>query len=91
MVGYVTENDECRSRYLLRYFGQEDSSDCLTCDLCRAKRKAAPSSVERRIREYMKEHPEAGLMEVKAWIDSPESGLSQNAIEIYRNIVGNEY
>ncbi|MCD8313363.1 MAG: RecQ family zinc-binding domain-containing protein, partial [Bacteroidales bacterium] len=39
MIGYVTEDDECRSRYLLRYFGQEKASDCGTCDVCRAGRK----------------------------------------------------
>lgn len=38
MVGYVTEETECRSRYLLRYFGQEDSEDCGTCDVCRSRR-----------------------------------------------------
>lgn len=37
MIGYATEEDECRSRYLLRYFGQEESSDCGTCDVCRKK------------------------------------------------------
>lgn len=35
MVDYVQEEDECRSRYLLRYFGQEESTDCGTCDICR--------------------------------------------------------
>ena len=37
MVDYVTEDDECRSRFLLRYFGQDDAPDCGTCDVCRAK------------------------------------------------------
>ena len=37
MLDYVTEDDECRSRFLLRYFGQDDAPDCGTCDVCRAK------------------------------------------------------
>lgn len=41
MIDYVSEDDECRSRYLLRYFGQEESSDCGTCDVCRAKEASA--------------------------------------------------
>ena len=37
MLGYASETDECRSHYLLRYFGEEDSAPCGTCDVCRAK------------------------------------------------------
>jgi ATP-dependent DNA helicase RecQ len=37
MLEYVSEEDECRSRFLLRYFGQTESYDCGTCDVCRAK------------------------------------------------------
>ncbi|MDD7455608.1 MAG: RecQ family ATP-dependent DNA helicase [Bacteroidales bacterium] len=37
MLEYVSETDECRSRFLLRYFGQSESYDCGTCDVCRAK------------------------------------------------------
>ena len=37
MVEYASETDECRSRWLLRYFGQEESSDCGACDVCRAR------------------------------------------------------
>ena len=36
MIGYVSEDDTCRSRYLLAYFGQTESTDCGTCDICRA-------------------------------------------------------
>ena len=37
MVDYIQEEDTCRSTYLLEYFGQTESDDCLTCDVCRAK------------------------------------------------------
>ena len=40
MEEYVKEDDECRSQYLLRYFGQEKSSPCGQCDVCRAKAKS---------------------------------------------------
>ena len=36
MEAYVSETDECRAQFLLRYFGQEDSAPCGTCDLCRS-------------------------------------------------------
>ena len=36
MEEYVSGTGECRSQYLLRYFGQEDSEPCGTCDVCRS-------------------------------------------------------
>ena len=36
MIDYVSEEDTCRSSYLLDYFGQTESDDCGTCDICRA-------------------------------------------------------
>ena len=44
MIDYITEETECRSSYLLEYFGQSDSTDCGTCDVCRASRAAGQSS-----------------------------------------------
>ena len=42
MIDYISEEDTCRSSYLLEYFGQAESADCGTCDVCRAaKSKAA--------------------------------------------------
>lgn len=42
MLEYVSETSECRSRYLLRYFGHTEAADCGTCDVCRARRASAP-------------------------------------------------
>ena len=36
MIDYVSQEEVCRSSYLLEYFGQKDSLDCRTCDVCRA-------------------------------------------------------
>ncbi len=35
MIDYVSGEDRCRSSYLLEYFGQTESDDCGTCDVCR--------------------------------------------------------
>ena len=35
MIGYL-RTEECRSRYLLRYFGETDAKDCHACDNCTA-------------------------------------------------------
>ena len=45
MLEYASETSECRSRYLLRYFGQTDTTDCGTCDICRSSAGAASSGV----------------------------------------------
>ena len=45
MKEYVSEDDECRQKFLLRYFGQEDSAPCGTCDVCRAAAKS-PAAAE---------------------------------------------
>lgn len=36
MVEYVSEENICRSRFLLSYFGQTESANCGRCDICRA-------------------------------------------------------
>ena len=56
MVEYV-EGEECRSQYLLRYFGQEESAPCGQCDVCRAA-KGRPADLPSRL---------------KAWISARES------------------
>lgn len=47
MVEYASETDECRSRFLLKYFGQNDSEDCGQCDVCRSIRSKSLSQDER--------------------------------------------
>ena len=34
MIDYATNDDVCRSRQLLRYFGETESHDCRQCDVC---------------------------------------------------------
>ncbi len=34
IIGYATNDTVCRSRQLLRYFGDENSKDCGICDVC---------------------------------------------------------
>lgn len=46
MIDYISEEDTCRSAYLLEYFGQSESEDCGTCDICRAAKSKAAGPVE---------------------------------------------
>ena len=47
MIDYISEEDTCRSSYLLEYFGQSESEDCGTCDVCRASKGAASKKEDR--------------------------------------------
>ena len=82
MEEYVSETDECRSRWLLRYFGQEESSDCGSCDVCRAN---APA--RRRLLEFARSHPGFSLSELKAWCNDPSNSLPGNILELYRSML----
>lgn len=52
MIDYVSQDELCRSRYLLAYFGQEKSEDCGTCDVCRA-RSSKNSNFKTRILKFI--------------------------------------
>ena len=53
MLAYASETDECRSRFLLRYFGQEDSADCGRCDICR-ERTRKPQDLAARLKAFIR-------------------------------------
>lgn len=46
MIDYISEEDVCRSSYLLEYFGQKESADCGTCDICRSTKRNAAGRVD---------------------------------------------
>ena len=39
MLAYANDRETCRSRLLLRYFGEEDAPACGQCDVCLSQRK----------------------------------------------------
>lgn len=39
MLHYAISKDTCRSKLLLRYFGEKEAKDCGTCDICLKKKK----------------------------------------------------
>ena len=52
IIEYASETNECRSRHLLRYFGQEESCDCGQCDICRGD--SGKSDNARKLERYRK-------------------------------------
>lgn len=85
MESYLRDSGTCRSRQLISYFGQQESSDCGTCDVCRA---AAPEKCHRAaLLRFAKSHPGCTLQEVKQFCDNPQNGMPQNAMELYRKLL----
>jgi ATP-dependent DNA helicase RecQ len=39
MMGYVENRNTCRTQLLVRYFGEKDTPECGTCDVCIEKKK----------------------------------------------------
>lgn len=95
MLEYVSETSECRSRYLLRYFGQTEVADCGTCDVCRARRAALPARTlqqmtRRKLIEYIDEKDgEYSLEEIVAEFGNPSGNHSPDYLDILRQLIDN--
>lgn len=95
MLEYVSETSECRSRYLLRYFGQTEAADCGTCDVCRARRAALPARTlqqmtRRKLIEYIDEKDgEYSLEEIVDEFGNPSGNHSPDYLDILRQLIDN--
>ncbi len=86
MVEYASEAGLCRSRWLLQYFGQEESADCGSCDVCRASRVSGPDP-DSLVRKWWAEHPGATLQDFRACCADPSAGMPPDAVARYRRML----
>ena len=62
MLEYATSDTHCRSRMLLRYFGERNEHNCQQCDVCLSKhdsglKQGEFEEIETSIYEALKEKP----------------------------------
>ncbi len=88
MIDYVSEEDTCRSSYLLKYFGQTESADCGTCDICRAS-KARPADHAAEIAAFINDEMKGSysLDDVARRFGSAASASSDMYIHILRRLI----
>ena len=92
MIDYVSEEDTCRSSYLLDYFGQTESADCGTCDICRshaAKAVDGPDSLSDALVRFINVDM-AGkytLDDIKKRFTSPTVCPTTDVFEMLRDLI----
>ena len=93
MKDYVNENDECRASRLLRYFGQQHTTPCGTCDICRARLKSEGRSTrtEQRLREYInnEKHGTYTLNDIRTVLEDPATDYDPEYLSILRRLIDN--
>ena len=94
MIGYASESDTCRSRYLVAYFGQEESEDCGTCDVCRSGRGKADGVKTQEDREtaalkafVASKGGRYTLDELNVFLADPANSLTRHALETLRRLI----
>lgn len=66
MNDYIRNTTRCRSDFLVQYFGEESGEDCGYCDICLARKQAAPESRETRQLQHLTDLIKAGNLSNEA-------------------------
>ena len=91
MIDYISEEDVCRSSYLLEYFGQKESAGCGTCDICRSTKRNAAGRVDPTadLVSFINEEKSGcyTIEEITRRFASPEYGESCAFVKILRALI----
>ena len=85
VIAYVENDDHCRSRMLLQYFGEDSSDNCGTCDYCLSKNESGLtnfkfSSIKKCVVEALKD----SRMDVKSLVRNMSYPENQSVATIRR-------
>ena len=86
MAEYVRQEEKCRARYLVDYFGQSLPEDCHTCDVCRSH-EVGEREIAARLREYLREKEQYTLDEICQAMGQPGSGLPPRWLAVLRKLI----
>ena len=94
MIEYVTEEDVCRSRFLLAYFGQSESADCGKCDVCRrniSKAQVNAGVTSDALVDFINVecHGEYSLKQINERFSNPMASYSPDYLDILRDLIDN--
>ena len=94
MIEYVTEEDVCRSRFLLAYFGQSESADCGKCDVCRrniSKVQVNAGVTSDALVDFINVecHGEYSLKQINERFSNPTASYSSDYLDILRDLIDN--
>lgn len=79
MIEYAESENRCRSRMLLRYFGEKNEHNCGQCDICLQQHQSGLKSgefesISQQLQALLKENP-LSLQEIKNKMQVPENHL----------------